>query len=556
MQSRYQKLMLGAVVVVEAMGVAKPALAQTVTEFPIPTAGSSPSGITGGPDGALWFTETQGNKIGRITTAGVITEFPIPTPNSQPNGITTGPDGALWFAETAGETIGRITTDGVITEFPTTITSTQPYGITNGPGDALWFSAREVDGNQVGRMTTYGQYEVISDRPPPGYIGTPFNITVGPDGALWFAECAPHALPCTNSQIGRMTWEGSLTQYPAAGVSAYGITVGPDGALWFTDSGPSNQIGRITTAGAMTEFPVPSGSLGGITVGPDGALWFASALPGGNTIGRITTAGVATQFSTPGDPLNITTGPDGALWFTEYDANKIGRLVLTANEELLVNPTTNMVASGTKGVAFTPSSFSYTLSTPSGSAGFSISGVPEWLTPSVTSGTTSSGTTVTFSVNSKALNLAAKTYDAAITFTNKTNGLGTQTRVAILAVDPLGIGTGGCGGDGLPNPPTITPGKQTQVTVNFYCIAGPSYVADPLTIEIAKLPSGASFSPKTTTTDITGKKTTTITITAGKTTRPATYDLEIGGAGKACTRYSAHQSFCWEPLTIAPLPNP
>jgi hypothetical protein len=50
-----------------------------------------PSGITVGPDGALFFTENAGNKIGRITTAGVITEFPIPTENSQPNGITTGP---------------------------------------------------------------------------------------------------------------------------------------------------------------------------------------------------------------------------------------------------------------------------------------------------------------------------------------------------------------------------------------------------------------------------------------------------------------------------------
>jgi streptogramin lyase len=34
-------------------------------------------GITTGPDGALWFTEQNASKIGRITTAGVITEFPL-----------------------------------------------------------------------------------------------------------------------------------------------------------------------------------------------------------------------------------------------------------------------------------------------------------------------------------------------------------------------------------------------------------------------------------------------------------------------------------------------
>ena len=35
--------------------------------------------------------------IGRITTAGVITEFPIAA-GEAPSGITSGPDGALWFA--------------------------------------------------------------------------------------------------------------------------------------------------------------------------------------------------------------------------------------------------------------------------------------------------------------------------------------------------------------------------------------------------------------------------------------------------------------------------
>ena len=47
-----------------------------------------------GQDGALWFTENSGNKIERITTAGVITEFPVPTSSSGPRGIVAEPDGA------------------------------------------------------------------------------------------------------------------------------------------------------------------------------------------------------------------------------------------------------------------------------------------------------------------------------------------------------------------------------------------------------------------------------------------------------------------------------
>ena len=37
--------------------------------------GQRPDGIAAGPDGNLWFTEDDGDRIGRITPAGVVTEF-------------------------------------------------------------------------------------------------------------------------------------------------------------------------------------------------------------------------------------------------------------------------------------------------------------------------------------------------------------------------------------------------------------------------------------------------------------------------------------------------
>ena len=81
---------------------------QFITEFSVPTAGSFPSGITAGPDGNLWFAESAGNKIGRITPTGAVTEFSLPA-SSGLTGITAGPDGNLWFTESDGNTIGRIT---------------------------------------------------------------------------------------------------------------------------------------------------------------------------------------------------------------------------------------------------------------------------------------------------------------------------------------------------------------------------------------------------------------------------------------------------------------
>jgi hypothetical protein len=55
------------------------------------------------------FAEQLGDRIGRITPAGVITEFPVPNAFSAPFGIAAGPDGNLWFAEAGAPRIGRIT---------------------------------------------------------------------------------------------------------------------------------------------------------------------------------------------------------------------------------------------------------------------------------------------------------------------------------------------------------------------------------------------------------------------------------------------------------------
>jgi streptogramin lyase len=127
-------------------------------EFPIPTENSGPYGMVTGSDGALWFTESFANQIGRITTAGDITEFPIPTPRSLPTGIATGPDGAVWFTEYTQSQIGRITTAGDITEFPIPTENSVPSGLVAGPMTAvpraMWFT--ESSANKIGAFRFTG----------------------------------------------------------------------------------------------------------------------------------------------------------------------------------------------------------------------------------------------------------------------------------------------------------------------------------------------------------------------------------------------------------------
>jgi len=161
------------------------AAAQNITEFPIPTPNSAPSGITLGPDGALWFTEL--NNIGRLdpTNPSAIFEYAVPTSKSEPNGIavgplvTGGPPAALWFTEAFASQIGRkLPTGNVIAEFAVT-SGSAPQVIALGPDGALWFTER--DSNKIGRITPAGALSEVS---VPTSNSEPIGITAGPDGNL------------------------------------------------------------------------------------------------------------------------------------------------------------------------------------------------------------------------------------------------------------------------------------------------------------------------------------------------------------------------------------
>src|SRR6266571_1442919 len=132
----------GLVIVALASGIAwfstyHASPAASITESPVPTARSSPSGITAGPDGNLWFTENGSNQIGRLSPSGTITEFPVPTASSSPAGIAAGPDGNLWFTENGSDQIGRISPSGTITEFRVPTAGSQASGIAAGPSGNL-----------------------------------------------------------------------------------------------------------------------------------------------------------------------------------------------------------------------------------------------------------------------------------------------------------------------------------------------------------------------------------------------------------------------------------
>ena len=103
-----------------------------------------PTGITQGPDGAVWVTESSAGFTGletwaamaHISPSGDVREFPLRNSNADPREIVTGPDGNLWFTENNAHRIARLTPAGALNE-TTLHTQNGPTFIAPGP-DRLW----------------------------------------------------------------------------------------------------------------------------------------------------------------------------------------------------------------------------------------------------------------------------------------------------------------------------------------------------------------------------------------------------------------------------------
>jgi len=297
-----------------------------ISEIPVPTVRSAPTGITSAADGSLWFTEKNANKIARMTMAGVFSEYVIPTTASAPDAITTSPDGYVWFTERYGRKIGRIAqAGGAIAEFLVPGVGAYPTAITTDSTGKVWFASNQQPATaRIGWISSSG---VITMLATAASLTTITALVAGPDGNLWATQVSTY----WGDSVAKIYTAGfgTFTNYKltdhAAGPRS--ITIGPDHNLWFTESN-SDRIGRITTAGVFAEFPLPAGTRPQqIVTGADGHLWFTG--PASNQIGQITTGGQVTELTVPtvsSQPFGITRNLDGHIYFTEQSGNQIGKV--------------------------------------------------------------------------------------------------------------------------------------------------------------------------------------------------------------------------------------
>jgi virginiamycin B lyase len=90
-----------------------------LTTFAPPTKGK-PQRLQVDQDGIVWFTERQGNKIGRLDPkSGAIKEFPLPGPEASPYAIDIDRDHMIWYSSHEQDTLNRLDPKtGEVIEYP------------------------------------------------------------------------------------------------------------------------------------------------------------------------------------------------------------------------------------------------------------------------------------------------------------------------------------------------------------------------------------------------------------------------------------------------------
>ena len=168
-------------------------------------------GITGGPGGRVYFTETSAaidppagppEEVGSIGVHGGVTAG-IPGAPSLPGAVVADREGNLWFLEEGSEEIARMTPAGVITQFPVNVPGLQD--ITLGPDGNLWFTSADAIGSISPSGTGLRLFPVSVD---------PDQITAGPDGNLWFTTASTVTTGGREAGVlGRITTAGVTTLF-------------------------------------------------------------------------------------------------------------------------------------------------------------------------------------------------------------------------------------------------------------------------------------------------------------------------------------------------------
>ena len=255
--------------------------------------------------GNLWFPLPMANAIGKFNvSAKKFNMWTVPTANAGPWDLKIDANGIVWFTEHFSNKIGSFNpTTKQFTEIATPAQNSQPYGITIDAQGNKWFTENNSSVALIGKYTTQNTLLEYKVRNTLTNQLTPHLITVDPNGNIWFTEGFTGKIAELNvSQAQPGTTDG-ISEYAytqpcsTCGTHTSGIGVDSSGNVWFDDS-LQDVYGFFPDSG--------TGSF---------QIFIAPYSKKGN--------------SHPHDGLMVD--PKNRVWFDEEFANKLVKVVLTAN---------------------------------------------------------------------------------------------------------------------------------------------------------------------------------------------------------------------------------
>ena len=310
--------------------MAQTEIAVTIQEWDLPTPGSRPHDPAVAPDGSLWFTAMNVNKLGRLDEkTGTVEEFPLDIANSGPHGLIADAEGNIWFTANTGGYIGKL--NPVTREMAHFM---MPDGRARDPHTAvfdqkgmLWFTVQS--GNFVGRLDP-ASGEVVLQRPPTP-AAAPYGIAVNAEGVPFFCEFG-------TNKIGRIHPETvEITEYEVTpGARPRRIAITPDGKIYYADFA-RGFLGRLEPdTGKVQEWASPGGLRSqpyGMTSTPDGIVWYSESGVRPNTLVRFDPASETSQSwpipSGGGVIRHMVSAPDRRLFIACSGVNKVGIVTVT-----------------------------------------------------------------------------------------------------------------------------------------------------------------------------------------------------------------------------------
>jgi uncharacterized protein (TIGR03437 family) len=277
--------------------------AGVVTEFTPPPGGGGGSGtndIAVGPDGALWAV--SGLYLDRIATAGTYTaEYLLAGLPAQY--LTVGPDGQLWFTDWQADRIYQVTTAGVLTYFSMT-QGIEPWGMTAGADGALWITERH--GNKIARMTISAAGPTIlaggivnaASYAKSNGVGSP--VAPGTLVAIFTSQLSTTAANFTTATLPPSLANVSVT---FNGITAPMVSVSPGGQYPFVSAQVPFEIAPGTASVVVTVNNTPSPSVQETIVASEPGIFTIPATGQGNAI---------LVFIDPSTNQPAIAGPSGA----------------------------------------------------------------------------------------------------------------------------------------------------------------------------------------------------------------------------------------------------